>query len=209
MKNNMIKWSLAAVTALSLAACGGTSSHFGEGTVNSPGFSPGDSSSGANNPDDNNNNSPTININVYNGSWATSPQCIYDSQTGQGVRSFWSFQNGNGILNSNIYSTSDCSGNYNSQQLAYNFSYGNTLHNVSSICANVVEVDLVLVSAIRNGQSVPISQLDSSIQIRQYNLVCASNNHLYFGDLSDNFYNGSSIRRRPLSLDQDYPFLRF
>jgi hypothetical protein len=211
MKNTMLKWSLPGLIALSLAACGGTSSHFGEGLTSSAAFTSGDTSSDTNNPDDNtHNNAPTININVYNGSWVTSPQCIYNSQTGQGIRSFWDFQNGNGVLNSNIYSTSDCSGNYNSQQLAYNFSYGNTLPNVSSICANVVEVDLVLVSATRNGQPVAISQLDSSIQTRQYNLLCADNNHLYFGDTrSDNHHNGSSLRNRPLSLDQDSPFLRF
>ncbi len=207
MQNKMIKWSLPGVMALSLVACGGSSSHFGEGTANSPGFSP-NTSSDANNSD-NSDHAPTININIYNGSWATSPQCAYNSNSSQGISSFWDFQGGYGIFNNNTYSTSDCSGNYDSLRLGYNFQYGNVLPNASSVCANVVEVTMTLVSATSNGQSIPLSQLDPSIQVRQYNLMCTNNNYLYFGDTrSDSFYNGSSINRRPLSLDQDYPFLR-
>jgi len=209
MQNKMVKWGLPGVIALSLLACGGNSSQFGEGTANSPSFSPGDISSDTGDSD-NNDTTQTININIYNGSWATSPQCVYNSNGAQGISSFWDFQSGYGVYHSNTYSTSDCSGDYDSLQLGYNIQYGDVLSNASSVCANVVEVNMVLVSAIRNGQSIPFSELDSSIKIRQYNLMCASNNYLYFGDThSDSHYNGSSLRRRPLALDQDYPFLRF
>ena len=214
MKNTVIKsgikLGLSGMIALSFAAltaCNGGSSRFGVSGANSPSFGPGNTEEDTT-PDTD--YTPDININIYNGSWGTSPGCVYDSQTGLGTRSFWDFQSGNGIFNSHTYSTSDCSGDYHSQQLAYHFQYGNTLSNVSSVCGNVVEVDMVLVSANQNGQPVDLSQLDPSIKIRQYNLLCANNNQLYFGNTrSDNFHDGSSLRRRPLALDQDYPFLRF
>jgi len=210
MQNKMIKWNILGAVVLSLTACADPSSQFGEGTSNSASFTSGTTTPSTTTNTNNSGNSQTVNINIYNGSWGTSPQCVYNNQSAQGISSFWNFSGGNGILNSNTYGTSDCSGSHDSLQLGYQFQYGNTLPSTSSVCANVVEVTMVLVSATQNGQSIPFSQLDSTVRVRQYDLVCATGDRLYFGDTRSNpFYDGSSTHRRPTDLDQDYPFLRF
>lgn len=199
-----IKKSLAPLSALTVAgllsllltACGGSSSSFKVGGDASPEFSPGASN-------------PAGDVTAYDGRWTTSPACIYDAFRSEAFQYQWEIQGNSAVLTSDVFDTSDCSGQAVSVEFLYQFQYGSQRPQVSSVCRDVREVDMVLIAVQRDGQSVPLSQLAADISLYQYNLICTTGDKLYFGDTSsDPFFNGVTPRRRPISLDEERPYLR-
>lgn len=144
---------------------------------------------------------------AYNGHWEESPECDYDATTGQG-NIYKLYLSGNSLTVDSVkYPTSDCSGSATTELvLYYSLIYGQDEADVSSVCNNAREVDIVLESGILNGVNQTVQELvnDVGIAAESYDLICTSGNRLYFGDTDDQDYDGTSYDNRPILIDDSY-----
>ena len=148
---------------------------------------------------------------AYDGRWITSPQCDYNADDEEGVVAISEISGNSLTSDLKNYVTSDCSGSpVNEVILNYSLSYGADKPSASSICSNTREVDVELTSGSRNGTDVPVKALAKSlnIDIEVYDLICSSNNKIYFGDTDEDATDGTTSEKRPVILDEEFYFVK-
>ena len=145
------------------------------------------------------------NESAYNGTWKELPECDYDASTGNGDTYTLDISGNDFTVDSKRYSTSDCSGTSTRERvLNYRVTYGADIPNASSICSNTREADFALTGGVLNGVVQTVDELKArGVDEEAYDLICSSNNRLYFGDTSEQATDGTTRERRPVLIDDE------